>query len=81
MRPGAMLGIIVAAVVAIVGLVQLDERLMMIGLAAGPFIVLTNAVIVAIARWHYANTRPGVGYVSAEDMIRLERVSLRRQRG
>lgn len=76
LRPGAMVGLVVAGVVAVVGLLQLDERLMLIGLLAGPIIVVLNAVIVAVRHWHSSNTRPGASYVHAEEMIKLEQVSL-----
>lgn len=76
LRPGAMVGLVVAAIVAVVGLLQFDERLMLIGLLAGPVIVALNAVIVAVRHWHSSNTRPGASYVHAEEMIKLEQVSL-----
>ncbi len=78
LRPGAMVGLVVAAVVAVVGLLQFDERLMLIGLLSGPIIVVLNAVLVAVRHWHSSNTRPGAAYVHAEQMIELEQVSLKR---
>lgn len=76
-----MLGLVVTAIVGLVGLVQLDQRLMVIGLSAGLLIVLVNAVVAAVSRWHEKNTRPEATYVSAEDMIRLQRLrSTRRTR-
>lgn len=79
LRPGAMLGIIVAAIVAMVGLVQLDQRLMVIGLLAGPIILIANAVVVAVSRWHVSNTQPGALYVDAERLVELEWSTIRRR--
>ena len=72
LRPGAMLGLIVAAIVGLTGLVQFDQRLMLIGLVALPLILALNAVIVGVRQSHLQNTRPGAAYLSAEEMIRLQ---------
>ncbi len=74
-----MLGLVVTVVVGLVGLVQFDQRLMLIGLIAGPTILLLNAVLAALRRWHNANTRPEATYVSAEEMVRLQRVQANRR--
>lgn len=71
LRPGAVLGMAVASVVGIVGLVQWDLQLMLIGLVAGVAIVVTNLIVIAVRHWHAGNTAPGATYVDAEDMVRL----------
>lgn len=63
---------IVAAIVGLTGLVQLDQRLMLIGLIALPLIVALNAVIVGVRQSHLQNTQPGATYLSAEEMIRIQ---------
>ena len=79
LRPGALLGLIVAMIVGTVGLVQLDQRLMIIALLAGPTILMVNAVFVAVRRWHAKNTSPGATYVSAEEMVPLQRLKASRE--
>ncbi len=74
-----MLGLVVTVIVSLVGLVQLDQRLMLIGLIAGPLIVLLNAVIVGVLRWHHKNTHPEATYLSAEEMVRLQRLQSSRR--
>ena len=71
LRPGAVLGLAVASVVGIVGLVQWDLQLMLIGLLAGAALVVINLVVVAVRHWHARNTAPGATYVAAEDVVRL----------
>ncbi len=74
-----MVGLIVAAVVSVVGLVRFDQTLMIIALLSWPAILMLNAVVVAVMRWHSSNTQPGAAYVSAEEMIRLERLATGRR--
>lgn len=74
-----MLGLVVSVVVSGVGLVQLDQRLMLIGLLAGPLILLLNAILVGVSRWHWKNTQPEATYVEAEDMVRLQRLQASRR--
>lgn len=71
LQSGAVLGIAVASIVGIAGLVQWDLRLMLIGLLAGLTIVVTSAIVVALRHWHARNTAPGATYLSAEDVVRL----------
>ena len=66
---------IVAAIVGLTGLVQLDQRLMLIGLFTLPLTVALNAVIVGVRQSHLQNTQPGAAYLSAEEMIRMQRAS------
>ncbi len=73
-----MLGLIVAVIVGLTGLVQFDQRLMLIGLVALPLILALNAVIVGVRQSHAKNTRPGAAYLSAEEMIRLQSATRRR---
>lgn len=81
LRPGAMLGLVVTVIVGMVGLVQLDQRLMLIGLIAGPLIVILNVVVSGVTTWHEKNTRLEATYLDAEDMIRLRHLqSARRSR-
>ena len=78
LRPGALLGLIVSVVVGAVGLVQLDQRLMIIGLFAGPTILMLNAVYIAVRSLHAKNTSPCATYVSAEEMVRLQHLKASR---
>ena len=78
LRPGAMLGLVVTSMVGLVGLVQWDQSLMLIGLIAGPLLFALNAVLVGISNWHRRNTEPEATYVSAEDMVRLQRLQSQR---
>ena len=71
LRSGAVLALAVSSVVGIVGLVQWDLRLMLIGLIAGVAIIVTNAIIAAIRHWHARNTEPGAAYLPAEEVVRL----------
>ncbi len=76
-----MLGLVVTVIVGMVGLVQLDQRLMLIGLIAGPLIVILNVVVSGVTTWHEKNTRLEATYLDAEDMIRLRHLqSARRSR-
>ena len=77
LRPGAMLGLSVSAIVGIAGLLQLDQRLMIIGIFAWPVIFVLNGVVVALGRWHRRHTRPGATYVNAEEVVRLQRLRSR----
>ena len=79
LRPGAMLALVVVAAVGLVGLVRLDSRLMLISLASGIIILALSAVIVAVRTWHRGNTLPEANYLSAEDMIRMQRMRSNRK--
>jgi len=78
MRPGVILGVAVAGVVGLVGLVQWDQQLMLTGIVAALAIVALNLVVVATRYWHRRNTNPGAVYVDAEDVVRMRRPNARR---
>ena len=71
MRPGVILGVAVAGVVGLVGIVQWNQRLMLLGVIAAIVIIALNLVVVAVRYWHLRNTDPGATYLGAEDVVRL----------
>ena len=71
LRPGAVLAIAVAGVVGVAGLLQWNQKLMVIGLVAGLVIVSLNVVVVAVRRWHRRNTTLAATYSQAEEVVRL----------
>lgn len=78
LRPGLILGVAVAGVVGLVGLVQWDEQLMLTGLIAASVIVVLNLVIVAARHLHGRNTDPSAAYMDAEDVVMMRRPKARR---
>ncbi len=73
LRPGVILGVAVAGVVGMVGIVQWDQQLMLTGVVAALVIVALNLVVVAARHWHLRNTEPAATYVDAEDVVRMRR--------
>lgn len=71
LRPGVILGIAVAGVVGLAGIVQWNQRLMLLGVIAAFVIIALNFVVVAVSYWHGRNTDPGATYLGAEDVVRL----------
>lgn len=78
MRPGVILGVAVAGVVGLVGLVQWSQQLMLTGVLAAIVILVLNFVVVATSHWHQKNTNPGEIYATAEDVVRMRRPKARR---
>lgn len=73
LRPGAILGVVVIAVVGLVGIVQWNQGLIITGFVAGVAIMALNAVVVAVRFWHKRNTQPEATYVDAEEFVKLRR--------
>ncbi len=73
-----ILGVAIAGVVGIVGIVQWDQQLMITGLIAALVILALNVVVVTTRHWHRRNTDPGALYADAEDVVRLRRPNARR---
>ena len=73
LKPGVFIALVVTSVVGITGIVQWNQRLVIIGLLSGAALIAINIVAVLISHWHRRNTRLDASYASAEDVVRLRR--------
>jgi len=52
LKPGVFIALVVTSVVGITGIVQWNQRLVIIGLLSGAALIAINIVAVLISHWH-----------------------------
>lgn len=79
--PGAFAALTVGSITGIVGVIQLDRRIILVGLLAATAVGVVSTVVLWLLKVHRANTAPDRIYRSADSVVKARRPRDRRSTG